>query len=417
LEAQRRTILNIIFLLLAFAAFGGLIWTNIQYAQQNPGGNDFIPRWIGTRLYIMEGQSPYSKATTLAIQQYIYNRPARAGEDQSYFVYPFYSFVVFIPFAVFENYAMARGVMMAVMEVALLAIAGLGINLARWKISPWMLGLMLLFAALWYHSLRPLINGNPAVLVALFIMVALWAIREQHDVLAGFMLVLATIKPQMVILLIPLILYWALTQRRFMLISAFFGIFTLVIAASLLLLPGWPLEFVRQIVVYPNYTLPGSPGAIFKAWLPGIGGQIGWVLTAVLGVLLVIEWIQVAGKDFRWFYWTACLTLVITNLIGIRTAVANYIALLPAVLLVFAIWVERWRLLGRFLTAFSILGLTVGLWWLFLSTLQIGDQPVQHPVMFFPLPIFLLIGLYWVRFWATSSTRLLLDELRSSNIS
>ncbi len=417
MEAQRRTILNIIFLLLAFAAFGGLIWTNIQYAQQNPGGNDFIPRWIGTRLYIMEGQSPYSKATTLAIQQYIYNRPARAGEDQSYFVYPFYSFVVFIPFAVFENYAMARGVMMAVMEVALLAIAGLGINLARWKISPWMLGLMLLFAALWYHSLRPLINGNPAVLVALFIMVALWAIREQHDVLAGFMLVLATIKPQMVILLIPLILYWALTQRRFMLISAFFGIFTLVIAASLLLLPGWPLEFVRQIVVYPNYTLPGSPGAIFKAWLPGIGGQIGWVLTAVLGVLLVIEWIQVAGKDFRWFYWTACLTLVITNLIGIRTAVANYIALLPAVLLVFAIWVERWRLLGRFLTAFSILGLTVGLWWLFLSTLQIGDQPVQHPVMFFPLPIFLLIGLYWVRFWATSSTRLLLDELRSSNIS
>jgi len=417
LEAQRRTILNIIFLLLAFAAFGGLIWTNIQYAQQNPGGNDFIPRWIGTRLYIMEGQSPYSKATTLAIQQYIYNRPARAGEDQSYFVYPFYSFVVFIPFAVFENYAMARGVMMAVMEVALLAIAGLGINLARWKISPWMLGLMLLFAALWYHSLRPLINGNPAVLVALFIMVALWAIREQHDVLAGFMLVLATIKPQMVILLIPLILYWALTQRRFMLISAFFGIFTLVIAASLLLLPGWPLEFVRQIVAYPDYTLPGSPGAIFKAWLPGIGGQIGWVLTAVLGVLLVIEWIQVAGKDFRWFYWTACLTLVITNLIGIRTAVANYIALLPAVLLVFAIWVERWRLLGRFLTAFSILGLTVGLWWLFLSTLQIGDQPVQHPVMFFPLPIFLLIGLYWVRFWATSSTRLLLDELRSSNIS
>jgi hypothetical protein len=135
-----------------------------------------------------------------------------------------------------------------------------------------------------------------------------------------------------------------------------------------------------------------------------------------LGVLLVIEWIQVAGKDFRWFYWTACLTLVITNLIGIRTAVPNYIALLPAVLLVIAIWVERWRFLGRFLTAFSILGLTIGLWWLFLSTLQIGDQPVQHPVMFFPLPIFLLIGLYWVRFWATSATRPLLDEIRSTTI-
>ena len=416
MDAQRRTILNIFLLLLALIAFGGLIWANIQYARQNPGGNDFIPRWLGTRLFIMEGQNPYSDATTQAIQQYIYDRPLRAGEDQSLFVYPFYSFVVFIPFAVFEDYAVARGVLMAVMEVALLAIAGLGINLARWKISPWMLGLMLLFSALWYHSLRPLINGNPAILVALFIVVALWAMREQHDVLAGFLLFLATIKPQMVILLIPLILYWSFTQRRFMLISAFLGIFALVFAASLLLLPGWPLEFIRQIIAYPDYTLPGSPGAIFKAWLPGIGSQIGWVLTAGLGVLLVVEWIQVAGKDFRWFYWTACLTLVITNLIGIRTAVANYIALLPAVLLVFAIWVERWRLLGRFLTTISILGLALGLWWLFLSTLQIGDQPVQHPVMFFPLPIFLLIGLYWVRFWATSSTRPLLDELRSSNI-
>jgi len=403
-------------LLFALVALGGLIWANIQYAQQNPGGNDFIPRWLGTRLYIMEGQSPYSEDTTQAIQQYIYDRPARAGEDQSLFVYPFYSFVVFIPFAVFEDYAVARGVLMAVMEVALLAIVGLGINLARWKISPWMLGLMLLFAALWYHSLHPLINANPAVLAALFIMVALWAIREQHDILAGFMLVLATMKPNMVVLVIPFILYWTLTQRRFMPLTAFFGILTLVIAASLLLLPSWPLDFIRQIIAYPDYTLPGSPGAIFKAWLPGIGSQLGWVLTAVLGVLLVIEWTQAAGKDFRWFYWTACLTLVITNLIGIRTSVANYIALLPAVLLVFAIWIERWRLLGRFLTAISILGLSVGLWWLSLSTLQIGVQPVQHPVMFFPLPIFLLIGLYWVRFWATSATRPLLDEIRSTMI-
>jgi hypothetical protein len=264
-DAQRRTILHIILLLLALAAFGGLIWANIQYAQQNPGGNDFIPRWLGTRLYIMEGQSPYSDATTQAIQQYIYDRPARAGEDQSLFVYPFYSFVVFIPFAVFEDYAVARGVLMAVMEVALLAIAGLGINLARWKISPWMLGIILLFTALWYHSVYPLANANPAVLVTLFIMVALWAIREQHDVLAGFMLVLTTIKPHMVVLLIPFILYWGLSQRRLMLIWAFFGIFALVVAASLLLLPGWPLEFVRQIVAYPSYTLHGSPGAIFKA--------------------------------------------------------------------------------------------------------------------------------------------------------
>ena len=416
MDTQRRTILFFFLLILALVAFGGLVRVNIEYARQNPGGNDFIPRWLGTRLFIMEGQNPYSEATTQAIQQRILGRLARPGEDQSLFVYPFYSIVVFIPFAVFEDYAVAHGVLMAVFEVSLVAIAGLGINLARWKISPWMLGVVLLFSVLWYHSVRPVINTNVSVLIALFIMLALWAIREQHDVLAGFMLVLATTKPQMVILLIPFVLFWALTRRRFLIVWSFMGILALVIAASLLLLPGWPLDFVRQLVDYPAYTLPGTPGAIFKAWLPGIGSQMGWVLSGIMAFILILEWVLSAGKDFRWFYWTACLTLVITNLIGVRTAVENYIALLPAVILVFAIWVERWRLLGRFLTGVSLLGLTVGLWWLFNFTLQLGDQPIQHPVMFFPLPIFLIIGLYWVRQWAISTTRPLLDELRTTMI-
>lgn len=414
MDAQKRFILNFVLLILGVIAFGGLIRGNIEYARQNPGGNDFLPRWLGTRLYIMEGQSPYSETTTQAIQEQIYDRPARSGEDRSLFAYPFYSFVVFLPFAIFEEFAVARGVLMAFMEVALLVIAGLGINLARWKVSPWLLALVMLFAVLWYHSVRPVINSNASILVALFITLALWAIREEHDVLAGFLLVLATIKPPMVVLLIPFILIWAFTRQRTMIITSFLGILALVIVASLLLLPGWPLDFLRQLVAFPDYAAPGTPGAIFRAWLPGIGRQMGWVLSGVIAALLVLEWGQAFNKDFRWFYWTACLTLTITNLVGVQTITENYVALLPAVLLVFAIWVERWRWLGRFLTLLSLIGLSFGLWWLFLSTLETGAQPVQNPVMFFPLPFFLLIGLFWVRHWAIRSTRPLLDELRST---
>ncbi len=415
MEAQKRFILNFFLLLLAAAVFGGLIWVNIGYARQNPGGYDFIPRWLGTRLFIMEGQSPYSEATTLEIQQYILGRQARPDEDQSLFVYPFYSFVLFLPFAVFADFAVARGVLMAVMEVAILVIAGLGINLARWKISPLQLGFVMLFSVLGYHSVRPVINTNISVLIALFIFLALWAVREKHDVLAGFLLVLATAKPQMVVLLIPLILLWALFQRRLLIVTSFFGIFTVVMVASLLLLPGWPMDFLRQMIAYPDYTLANTPGAVFKEWLPGIGSQMGWVMTGIMAFILLVEWVQAFNKDFRWFYWTACLTLVITNWFGVQTATENYIALLPAVILVFAIWVERWRWLGRFLTGLSMLVLTGGVWWLFLATLEYRDGAAfQHSVMFFPLPLFLLICLFWIRHWAVLETRPLLDELRSS---
>ncbi|HWQ83781.1 MAG TPA: glycosyltransferase family 87 protein [Anaerolineales bacterium] len=415
MEAQKRFLLNFFLLLLAAAAFGGLIWANIGYARQNPGGYDLIPRWLGTRLYIMEGQNPYSEETSEAIQRQILGRLARPDEDQSLFVYPFYSFIVFLPFALFEDFAVARGVLIAVQEVALLLIAGLGINLARWKLSPWMLGMVMLFSVGWYHSVRPVINTNISILVALFIMLALWAIREQHDVLAGFLLVLATIKPQMIVLIVPLILIWALTRRRFLIVTSFSGILALIFLTSLLLLPGWPLDFLRQLMAYPDYTLPNTPGAIFADWLPGIGSQMGWALTGILAAVLVVEWIQAFNKDFRWLYWTACLTLVITNWIGIQTATENYIALLPAVILVFAVWVERWRWLGRFMTGLSMLGLTGGLWWVFLATLTYRDgAPFQHSVMFFPVPLFLIISLYWVRHWAITETRPLLDELRGS---
>ena len=40
-----------------------------------------------------------------------------------------------------------------------------------------------------------------------------------------------------------------------------------------------------------------------------------------------------------------------------------------------------------------------GLWILFLSTVEYGYQPQQSPIMFFPLPGYLLLMLYWIRYW------------------
>jgi hypothetical protein len=34
--------------------------------------------------------------------------------------------------------------------------------------------------------------------------------------------------------------------------------------------------------------------------------------------------------------------------------------------------------------------------------------------MFFPLPIFMLVGLYWVRWWAIKPAKTLIEALRAS---
>ncbi|MCC7130215.1 MAG: DUF2029 domain-containing protein, partial [Anaerolineae bacterium] len=171
--------------ILGIATLASLIWVNYQYSVQNPGGSDFLPRWVGTREFIMKGQSPYSEETTREIQQRFYGRPARPDEDQALFVYPFYSIFVFAPFALIPDFNLARAVWMTVLEVSIILIAIMGISFSRWKLSPAMLGALLAFAILWYYSIRPLINSNASILVGLFIAGAILAIRAEQDSWAG----------------------------------------------------------------------------------------------------------------------------------------------------------------------------------------------------------------------------------------
>lgn len=374
-----------------------LTWANYRYTLQSPGGSDFLPYWLGTRLFFTTGQSPYSQEVSETAQGMIYGGPALAGEDQFRFVYPFHTIFVVGPFALVGDFSIARALWMTALEVGILALGLIGLSLSRWRPSVVVFVPLFMFIALWYHSLRPVINGNAAVVVALLIAGGLLAIRAERDMVAGFSLALATFKPHMVVLLIPFILLWSVSRKRWGLFWGFIGSLGLIFVVNSLLMPNWIAQNLEHILSYPGYTLPGTPGAIFGEWLPGIGSYLGWALTTLLAGLLLWEWRGAMGKGFDRFLWAAFLTLTITNLIGVRTSAANYIALLPSLVYVFAIWDQRWGRSGRWLALLCMLILFIGLWWLFLATLQMSYQPMQHPVMFFPLPLFLLAGLYSIR--------------------
>lgn len=397
MRSRERTPAIFLVILLAIATLTGLTWVNYRYSQQNPGGSDFLPRWVGTRTFLLTGQSPYSEETTREIQQRFYGRLARPDEDQVLFVYPLYSIFIFTPFALIADFDMARGIWMTILEVSIVLITLGAISLSQWKPSSFILGLLLVFGLLWYYSVRPLINSNASILVGLFVVGAFLAIRDERDIWAGLFLALATVKPQVVILLILFILIWCLSERRFVLIWSFVGFLALMVTITSLLAPDWIWQDLLQVLSYPEYALPGTPGAIFEQWMPGLGSQMGWALTIFLIALLIWEWRASLGNKFFWFMWTAYFTLALTTMIGVRTATENYIVLLPAVILIFAIWYQEWGRLGRGLIIISYGLLLIGVWWLFISTLIRGVQPVQGSIMFFPLPVFLLIGLYWIR--------------------
>jgi hypothetical protein len=387
-------------LALAIALIIALGIANFQFALESPGGNDFLARWMGAHFWLQKGISPYDPAVSLETQRIIYGRPAdpARGEDIAHFVYPLPAMIFFAPFGLMP-FPLARAVWMTILEISLPILALMGMRLVDWKPRLPVRFAFLLFSIFWYHGFRSIIIGQFAVIEALLMIGAVLAIHHKQDSLAGILLGLSIAKPQMPVLLIPFVLLWAVRAKRSRIVLWMLSTIVLLVGGFLLLMPDWPAQWLRQLLEYPRYTSLGPPVSILAGFVPAFSGLISGFLTIVLVIYLLWEWLQAIGKDERWFQWTAALTIVITNLVATRTATTNYVVMLPAVLLVFAMWSQRWKRSGDRMLILAMALYLLGIWTLFLLTLQEGSE--EHPVVYLPLPFLLLAGLWWSRWWAT----------------
>lgn len=386
---------------------------NYRFCVQSPGGNDFLVHWVGARSFMLDGLSPYSDATAIRIQTAAYGRPAQAGEHELRVAYPLYSVALFLPYALVGDYNLARALWMTTLEIALLLLGYLSLRLTDWKPGVRTLGAFLLFSVLWYHAVRPLVNGNAVILVALAFVGGLLALRNRMDELAAALFALSTIKPQLGLVLIAFLIYWAWNHGRKKFIYWFFFIVLGLSAGAALFIPDWIIQNLREVMRYPGYNPPGTLRAALQALYPMAGERIGWAVTAVLGVVLLLEWRFFRQCNFRELTWVVSLTLVASQWIGVTTDPGNFIILMPALVLLLKLWEERWRRAGVLLGLVSLGVLLVGIWTIFIVTLTPGAQPQQSAALFLPLPGFLLIALYWVRWWVVKPPRVWFDIVQS----
>ena len=378
-------------------AAGSLLLTfaNIKFVQAFPGGGqDFLDRWTGARKWLTEGISPYHPDVTALAQQMIYGRPARpeAGEDLHHFVYPFHSMLFFAPFGLLD-FPQARALWMTVLELAIIGLVVVSTRLIGWEMSAGKSVLLILFSFVWVYGAHTLLVGQFAGLNALLIALVLWNLQYDRDVLAGILLALTTTKPQMVVLLVPFLMLWAVTTKRWRLIGSFGITLGVLLGVSLLLLPSWPLEMWRQLTAYPDYAGSISPVEMVGVFFPALAG---WGTTLAAGLIMLIlawNWWQARTQTGTPFIWTALLTIVVTNLIVPRTTTSNFMMMLPAFflgLMTLEQTLPRW---GTWLVALVLIGLFIGGWVLFFAAFVEGTMP-KH-LVFFPFPVICFIGLLW----------------------
>ena len=396
----------------------GLTWLNNEYLVNSEwtGTNGFIARWMGSRMFVMETQSPYSEEISEAAQEIAYGRQVNLGEDPLFYLYPFYSFYLYFPFTFIGDIGIAQAAWMTFLELALLGLIFAAIRIVGWKIPTVYTVVLVLFAIIWFYCVYAIFGSNVVLLVTLLLVGFAYAVRSELDILAGILLAMTTIKPEVVLVAILFSLVWALSSRRWLIIGGFFGTLSLMVLSTVFLMPDWMAQNLRQLVLYYDVVPITNSINVLGSWLPGIGKQLGWGLAGLMLLILVVEGRNALGKGFRWFYWTFNLTLLLTILIGMPTSPINFVVLLPGAISVFITVVRWWGPVGRSVLIIGITALSVLFWGLFSRGGFDWLKITGDPVFFFVYPIGMLIGWYWIRWWAIQKQSLPLQEIEERMI-
>ena len=306
--------------------------------KQKPRGNlsDLYPRWLGARELLVHNRDPYGDDITREIQTGYYGRPLdptrpNDPKDQQGFAYPIYVVLmlaptVTLPFPTVQRIVFWLFVVLTTMSVPL------WLGTLRWRLSRAATVVAILLTLGCFPAIQGLRLQQLTVLVVALIAGAMYAITRRRFVLAGILLAMASIKPQLVFLLILWLCIWMLgnwRERQRVLWSLVISMAVLVVAGELLL-PGWITEFRASMKDYYRYTGGGS--SLLNGVLPPLWARIASIV--LVGMVLVFAWRnRRASEETPAFQWLLCFTLATTLVVIPMFAPYNQLLLLPGVMM------------------------------------------------------------------------------------
>lgn len=390
-------------LVILFVVAAGIWLTYRVFTTQYPGGNDFYIRWEAGRALLLEGMNPYFNAVTERVQMGLHGHLAeQPQQDRGRFVYPLYILMFYWPLCYIGDYALARAIWIWCLIGSVLAAGLISMRVVKWRPETGLFVGTVLWLILVYPDFRAVILGQFSILVWLTLAAALWAMQRGRDGWAGCFLALSTLKPPLVYLAIPWILLWAAGKRRWRLWRGFGGAMAALMLGSLALVPSWPLDFTRQVMGYSSYAVYGSLTWMIVQLCLGWGTGAEIAVAACLIILVLVLGYRLWRGDWEQMLWMLGLLLLLTNFFTPRIATTNYVTLIPWLL-----WGFRWMQLawggcGTWtVVAVEIVSL-LGLWALFLATVEGNFEraPVYFP---FPAMVGLLLAWLWRRIWPGNS--------------
>ena len=348
---------NPTFGLIAALLLGAGIWLYFQRvlipyqvresaAHAIPRGNlsDLYPRWLGARELLLRGRDPYSAEVTREIQTGTYGRPLDPSlpadpKDQQRFAYPVYVALLLAP-SVKLSFSVLQTIFRWLLAAMVVATAWLWLRFVQWHLTGRALGIVVVLALGSLASVQGIKLQQLSLLVSALIAASAVQLAAGQLFLAGVLLALATIKPQLVLLPAAWLLLWTFAdwKRRQNFAWGFLLSVAALVAGGEYLLPGWIAEFAAAIVAYRHYTA-SSP--VLVEFLGNVGGLALNMIALV--VTFIVAWrLKTASAKSSSFTLVTALALAVNVLVDPTTATYNQIFLLPAILLIARYWTHFW---------------------------------------------------------------------------
>lgn len=275
--------------------------------------SDLVPVWVGVRA-LLHHQNPYTDTVTRQAQITYYGRALSAADhvNKMGFAYPATTGIVLAALAPLD-WIHARLAFLCILPVltALGTFAWIRVSQLQLSHVPTIfltLGVLFSWPVIWALRLQ-----QPSLLVAALVATGCLSLQRGKGSLAGVLLALAMIKPQIVGPLILWLLVWAVFHRSWPFVCSFAISMGALLAAAQKLCPAWVSPWRAAGIDLLSYTHQAP------ALQTMFGDAVGMVLMFVFALTSV------------WILWKlrSCAALSVDFAMAISLALSATVCLMP----------------------------------------------------------------------------------------
>jgi len=407
MKRYQRTALSqyiLVGLIIIAAILLGLIFAGVM--KRIPFEDHFALPWAAGRFWLLEGVNPYEGVSQARVENLLQESGFMAElPDQTVFTQPLLNLFFYLPFSLIP-YPISRVIWMVFLTLMVGLIGYFSIKIAGWKLPTSKMLFIVLLLILWLPSAFVIFRGYLNPVIIFLILLGLHLLLNNQDTAAGFVLALTIGSLPISIFILVAIIIWSLSQRRLSVLTAFFSGVAFLIIISLLMLSSWPLDLLRVLMdVFQNTDWLQTSLTQLAGIFPGIETFLNIFLNGFLALYMLYLWITIPKKPDRVFIWKALIVLVVGFLLNIQSSIYLLLLLIPALILVFRFISERWQTAGQILTWILIFALSLGSWLFIIPDLDFSND-LPLPWLSIGLPLFVFVGMIWIRWWAIQIPRL-----------